>query len=81
MKEKESDESRPVCEAAFKQFINANHPCLMARTVVRLNHIDCHVYKEFGTEETAGLLIQDIENYIAEYDFDSPDMYSFCGNF
>lgn len=66
----------------FKEFIvDQNHPCVMAQTVFSMDKVDFHVYENFGSRQTAKELLSDLNSYIANYDFDSPDFFTFIATF
>ncbi len=61
--------------------ISDDHPCVMAQTVFKLDHVDLHTYSDFGSKATAKAILEDLKVYIANYDFDSNDFYSFLAVF
>lgn len=66
----------------LKEFIvDKDHPCVMAQTVFSMDKVDFHVYENFGSRQTAIDLLWDLKSYIAEYDFDSPDFFTFIATF
>ncbi|MCB7482264.1 guanitoxin biosynthesis heme-dependent pre-guanitoxin N-hydroxylase GntA [Christiangramia sediminis] len=66
----------------FENFILENdHPCLMAKTVFSMDKVELKTYKEFGSLESSKRLIKDLENYIADYDFESNDFKTFMAVF
>ncbi len=66
----------------FKKFvIDDNHPCLMAQTVFSMNQVDFHVYEDFGSKHTARNILKDLKKYIANYDFESNDFFTFIAAF
>lgn len=68
--------------SVFENFIvDYDHPCIMAQTVFKLDHVDLHSYKDFGSKETAQLILKDLGDYIAKYNFDSNDFYTFLAVF
>ena len=69
-------------KAAFTKFIiEANHPCLMAQTVFKKNQLRVRTYSDFGSKETAKQLLSDLQDYLANYDFDSKDFFTFIATF
>ena len=69
-------------KAEFENFIiNENHPCVMAQTVFSMDKVDFHVYENFGSKNTALNILKDLKKYIAEYDFDSNDFFTFLAVF
>ncbi|MFD1094891.1 guanitoxin biosynthesis heme-dependent pre-guanitoxin N-hydroxylase GntA [Salegentibacter chungangensis] len=66
----------------FEDFIlGKNHPCLMAQTVFSMDKAELHTYSNFGSKQAAGKLLKDLENYIAGYDFNSNDFFTFIAVF
>lgn len=62
----------------FNDFVlEKDHPCLMAQTVFSMNKVDFHVYEGFGTRKTAKLLLEDLQKYVKDYDFESNDFLTF----
>lgn len=74
---------QPVTDyRAFQDFIvDRDHPCVMAQTVFKLDHIQLHQYSGFGTVQTAINILQDLKKYLANYDFESNDFYTFLAVF
>lgn len=66
----------------FTDFIlEEDHPCVMAQTVFSMDKVDFQVYENFGSKQTAVALSRDLKSYIAKYDFDSPDFFTFIAAF
>jgi len=66
----------------FDKFIIENgHPCVMAQTMFRESRVDIHVYDNFGSEKTALNILDDLRNYIDNYDFTTNDFYTFIAVF
>lgn len=66
----------------FKDFIiRDNHPCVMAQSVFELDHVDLHTYTGFGSRAVAKAILEDLKVYIANYNFDSNDFYTFLAVF
>lgn len=60
----------------FKKWIvDENHPCVMAQTVFRMDHVDFHEYSGFGTTESVRDILADLENYINGYDFSNKHQF------
>jgi hypothetical protein len=59
-------------EEEFRDFIIAQkHPCLMANTVFQMGNYHLRVYDTIQSDNTAKAVLSDIENYLANYDFES----------
>ncbi|MGA9327060.1 MAG: guanitoxin biosynthesis heme-dependent pre-guanitoxin N-hydroxylase GntA [Salegentibacter sp.] len=66
----------------FEKFvIKNNHPCVMAQTVFSMDHVDFHVYEDFGSAKTARKILDDLKNYLKNYDFESNDFFTFIAAF
>ena len=66
----------------FEKFIlGQDHPCIMARTVLSMDQLELFSYSNFGSETTAKNILKDLENYVAEYDFESNDFKTFLAVF
>jgi hypothetical protein len=66
----------------FTNFIiRDDHPCVMAQSVFELDHVDLHTYTGFGSKTAAVAILEDLKVYIANYDFDSNDFYTFLAIF
>ena len=66
----------------FRNFIiHDEHPCIMAQTVFKMDHVDLHTYTNFGSVAAANAILEDLKVYIANYDFDSHDFYTFLAVF
>lgn len=59
-------------EEEFRDFIIAQkHPCLMANTVFQMENYHLRVYDNIQCDNTAKAVLSDIENYLANYNFES----------
>lgn len=69
-------------KAQFEDFVvGKNHPCVMAQTVFSMDKVDFHVYENFGSMNTANKILQDLKRYIANYDFESKEFFTFLAVF
>ena len=69
-------------KSQFKKFIlDEDHPCIMAQTVFSMDKVDFHVYEDFGSKITAGMILKDLRNYLLNYDFESRDFFTFIAAF
>ena len=58
----------------FRDFIlEKDHPCVMAQTVFTMDKVDIRLYENFGSLKAAEAIFRDLEQYIADYDFNSND--------
>lgn len=68
-------------ENAYKDFIlTQKHPCIMAKTVFMMDAYHLKVYDDFDSDSAIRLL-NDLGDYIAQYDFESHDFESFLAVF
>lgn len=69
-------------KAEFSQFIlQSAHPCLMARSIFKSDHVDFHAYEQFGSKHTAEQILSHLKNFIANYDFESGNYFTFIAAF
>jgi len=69
-------------EADFKDFIlKRKHPCVMAKTVFLMEKYHIRTYASITGEDSAVALLNDLERYIQQYDFDSNEFESFIAVF
>lgn len=66
----------------FEKFIvESDHPCLMAQSVLKNNQLILKEYGELGDEEHSEELLLDINDYIAKYNFEDNQFYTFAAVF
>ncbi|MDC6351488.1 guanitoxin biosynthesis heme-dependent pre-guanitoxin N-hydroxylase GntA [Zeaxanthinibacter sp. PT1] len=66
----------------FHHFIlDQDHPCIMARTMFKLDTFKLKAYPAMGSAQTTDKLLDDLENYLDNYDFSSTEFYSFIAAF
>ncbi|MGO4820595.1 MULTISPECIES: guanitoxin biosynthesis heme-dependent pre-guanitoxin N-hydroxylase GntA [unclassified Flavobacterium] len=64
-------------ENKFKNFIvDQEHPCVMANTVFQMDNYQMKVYDNMLSDEIVEPMLQDIENYIKNYNFESNNFES-----
>lgn len=69
-------------ENDFKSFVlEGNHPCMMARSVFKMENYNLHVYDKMRSEETAQALLNDLQVFLDHTDFESSDYRSFAAVF
>lgn len=69
-------------KSEFTDFIlTKDHPCVMAQSVFTAENLDFHTYENFGTRNTAKKILTDLKDYLAHYDFESKDFFSFIAVF
>ncbi|MGY0392698.1 guanitoxin biosynthesis heme-dependent pre-guanitoxin N-hydroxylase GntA [Bizionia sp. KMM 8389] len=79
---KGSEISNDVIATTFNQFIlEKKHPCVMAKTVFMMSNYHLHSYSDMHSDSALLNLLNDLENYINNYDFESPDFESFIAVF
>ena len=65
----------------YKDFIlKRKHPCVMAKTVFMMDKYQLQTY-ESRTDDSLNLLLNDLENYLNAYDFESNEFESFIAVF
>lgn len=71
-----------MMRSLFEDFVvGKDHPCVMAQSVFIQNKDEFHVYKNFGSLDTAKHILEDLKGYLDNYDFESNDFYSFIAAF
>lgn len=65
----------------FKNFINKNHPCIMAQSVLKTDNLFVHDYYTMDCTHSQKLLLEDLKIYIDAYDFTSNEFRSFVAVF
>ncbi|OBX26011.1 hypothetical protein LX77_00298 [Gelidibacter algens] len=68
-------------ETDYRNFIiKQKHPCIMANTVFALEKYHLKIYDSITSKENIPSILNDIEAYLDQYDFDSNDFESllFC---
>lgn len=64
-------------EQEYRDFvIKDKHPCIMANAVFNLNNYHLKLYDDMTSEEVVMRILDDVGNYLAQYDFDSNDFES-----
>lgn len=77
----ESSQNRQVFKAFHDFIIGDNHPCVMAQSVFTQDQAQIHTYSDFGSKKTSRKILQDLKNYLTEYDFETNDFYTFIAAF
>lgn len=66
----------------FEKFILAqDHPCIMAKTVFSMDQVNLFTYTNFGAESTAKKILENLKEYLADYDFESNEFKTFLAVF
>lgn len=69
-------------EEKFHTFIiDQDHPCVMAQSVFKLHDYHLKTYSSLGTEESAKLIVKDLQHYLDQYDFESHNYETFIAVF
>ena len=67
---------------AFHNYImNDDFPCIMAQTVVRTNKTEYYSYQQFGTDTAAVAILDDLRQYLENYNFEDKDFFTFVAAF
>lgn len=72
-----------VINKDFKDFIlETEHPCVMAKSVFKMNNYDLHAYEDMHSPEGISALLSDLEKYLADASkIDSMNFRSFVAVF
>lgn len=68
-------------ESAYKEFIiKEKHPCIMANAVFKLDNYHLKIYDDMRSDTVIEPMLEDIETYLNNYDFESNDFETllFC---
>lgn len=66
----------------FENFIVAqDHPCLMAQSVFKMGEVELHTYEKLGDKVTTTLILEDLGNYIKDYNFKDNNFQTFIASF
>lgn len=69
-------------EQEYKNFIlKHKHPCIMAKTLFLMNNYHLKVYDAFSNNNSLKNLMNGLEAFIGQYDFESNDFESFIAVF
>ena len=73
---------KKLIKSQFRNFIlEQNHPCMMAQSVFSQDQVDLHVYEDFGSKQTAAVILKDLEAYLKNYNFESNSFFTFIAVF
>lgn len=79
---KKSKYSAETIQKEFRSFIiDKKHPCIMANTVFALDDFHLHLYKRLGSKSSANKLLNDLRDYIEDYDFSDNKFKAFIAVF
>lgn len=74
--------SESLAKADFNRFILDNdHPCIMAKSVFNRKNYQLQLYEKLGSKKSAKEILEDIDNYLKNYDFSSNGFFSFIAVF
>lgn len=69
-------------ENEYRNFIaNEAHPCIMAKSVFKMNKFTLKAYANMSSEDCLRELLTDVETYLENYNFESTDFESFLAVF
>jgi len=69
-------------EDEYKDFIlNKQHPCIMAKTLFKMDKYQLNVYKNMSGVNVLTKLVEDISQYLEQYDFRGNSFESFIAVF
>lgn len=82
MNPKNINNHQDTIESNFKSFIiKQKHPCIMARTVFKMENYTLKVYDSMHTTDVVKKILVDLITYLAAYDFESNEFESFIACF
>lgn len=66
----------------FENFIvEQDHPCIMAQSVFKMGEVELHTYNKIGDDSTTTQLLNDLGNYLGNYNFGDNDFRTFIASF
>lgn len=69
-------------DSAYKEYIlGKDHPCIMAKSLFKMNRYNLHVYNDMHDSVVLLHLLDDLRKYLADYDFESTSFESFLAVF
>lgn len=69
-------------KAKYKRFFTRKeYPCIMAQTVFKLDNVEVKSYKEFGSEQAAQEIINDLVNFLTKVGTTTKNYHSFLAVF
>lgn len=79
---KDSVIDKESVDREFKNFIvKQNHPCIMARTVFKMDKYQLKVYDSMTSERVVQKILEDLNAYLQHYDFESNEFESIIACF
>src|SRR5690554_2338965 len=75
------DLSASIIEKYEDFVVGKNHPCIMAQTVFAQQEYELCIQDELGSKSSAKTLLEDLENFIEQYDFSDNRFKSFIAVF
>ena len=82
MKVSISPEHFKAIENNFKNFIlEENHPCMMARSVFKMERYDLNLYEEMTRNTTAAAILQDLKIFLENTELNATEYRSFVALF
>ncbi len=78
----EASTSNKEIETEYRNFVlNDQHPCIMAKALFKMEKHHLKVYEDMTDGESLNQLIEDLNDYISQYDFDGQGFESFIASF
>lgn len=78
----EADITQEYVKKTYEDFIlKQDHPCIMAKTLFKMDKYKLHVYQDIEEEQSLMQLVADVEDYISRYDFKGNSFESFLAVF
>ncbi|TXF79474.1 guanitoxin biosynthesis heme-dependent pre-guanitoxin N-hydroxylase GntA [Chryseobacterium sp.] len=67
---------------SYEDFIlKEDHPCIMAKTLFKMELYNLNVYRDIDETESLAQLVEDVKRYVAQYDFEGNTFESFLAVF
>ncbi|MBW8362036.1 MAG: YqcI/YcgG family protein [Kaistella sp.] len=78
----EADITLAEVKKSYEDFIlKENHPCIMAKTLFKMEKYHLNVYRDIEEDDSLVQLVADVKNYIRQYDFEGNVFESFLAVF
>lgn len=77
-----SDNKEQVIVDDYKKYvIEGQHPCIMAKSLFKMENYTLKIYESMSDSESLQLLINDLKTYLEQYNFDGTEFKSFIASF
>lgn len=77
-----SDNKEQVIVDDYKKYvIKGQHPCIMAKSLFKMENYTLKIYESMSDSVSLQLLINDLKTYLKQYNFDGTEFKSFIASF